>query len=246
MEQCVDIASRRGRFSHNLRIARCIFRAGLRSRLANRADFAMAVADGVNYKITIVIFAAVIFHRFPSLAGWSVGEILLISSIRLLGHGIYILFFGNVQMIPHLIREGWFDSFRLRPVSIFLQVCTHKVPINALGDLAVALASLSVCLNLLHLQWTFAKIVLLLLAVVGAIAIELALVLHVTSFVLRYPGTESLFYWLDTTISNFGNYPLTIFPKLLQGIFTFLMPVAFIAFYPAAWIVGKGNIAPFN
>ena len=34
-------------------------------------------------------------------------------------------------------------------------------------------------------------------------------------------------------------YPLTIYPKAIQAVFTFLFPFAFISFYPAAEYLGK-------
>ncbi|MFF9342843.1 ABC transporter permease [Streptomyces sp. NPDC014773] len=229
-----------------LRLAAVIMRAGLRSQLANRADFAMAVANGVTYQITVLLFATVIFSRFPSLGGWGLGEILLISSIRMLGHGLYMLFFGNLGLIPHLLREGRFEAFRTRPAPVLLQVFTYEAPINALGDLVVAGASLTVCLSLLDITWTPAALVFLVVAVAAATVIELGLNLHIAGLVLRFRGSESLFFWLDNTAGNFGNYPLSVFPVFLQGAFTFGVPIAFAGYYPAAWLTGHADAVPFS
>jgi ABC-2 type transport system permease protein len=229
-----------------LRLAAVIMRAGLRSQLANRADFAMAVANGVTFQITVLLFAAVIFSRFPSLAGWSLGEILLISSIRMMGHGLYMLFFGNLGLIPHLVREGRFEAFRTRPAPVLLQVFTYEAPINAVGDLVVAGASFSICLSLLDITWSATALLFLLLAVVSAAVLELGLNLHIAALVLRFRGSESLFFWLDNTAGNFGNYPLAVFPTALQGAFTFGLPIAFAGYYPAAWLTGHADTVPFT
>ncbi|MER5739741.1 MULTISPECIES: ABC-2 family transporter protein [unclassified Streptomyces] len=229
-----------------LRLASVIMRAGLRSQLANRADFAMAVANGVTYQITVLLFATVIFSRFPSLGGWGLGEILLISSIRMLGHGLYMLFFGNLGLIPHLLREGRFEAFRTRPAPVLLQVFTYEAPINALGDLVVAGASFTVCLSLLDIAWTPAALAFLVVAVAAATVIELGLNLHIAGLVLRFRGSESLFFWLDNTAGNFGNYPLSVFPAFLQGAFTFGLPIAFAGYYPAAWLTGHADTVPLS
>jgi ABC-2 type transport system permease protein len=229
-----------------LRLAAVIMRAGLRSQLANRADFAMAVLNGVTYQITVLLFATVIFSRFPALAGWELGEILLISSIRMLGHGLYMLFFGNLGLIPHLLREGRFDAFRTRPVPTLLQVFTYEAPVNALGDLVVAAVSLTVCLSLLDADWTLVAVLFLVLAVVCATVIELGLNLHIAALVLRFRGSESMFFWLDNTMGTFGNYPLSVFPAALQGAFTFGVPLAFAGYYPAAWLTGHAGTVPFS
>ncbi|MEW2516369.1 ABC-2 family transporter protein [Streptomyces sp. NPDC046870] len=229
-----------------LRLAAIIMRAGLRSQLANRADFAMAVANGVTYQITVLLFAAVIFSRFPALAGWDLGEILLISSIRMMGHGLYMLFFGNLGLVPHLVREGRFEAFRTRPAPVLLQVFTYEAPINAVGDLVVAAASFGVCLSLLDMTWSVAAVAFLALAVAGATVLELGLNLHIAALVLRFRGSESLFFWLDNTAGNFGNYPLAVFPTVLQAAFTFGVPIAFAGYYPAAWLTGHTDTVPFT
>ncbi|MDT0398517.1 MULTISPECIES: ABC-2 family transporter protein [Streptomyces] len=229
-----------------LRLAAVIVRAGLRSQLANRADFAMAVANGVTYQITVLLFATVIFSRFSSLGGWGLGEILLISSIRMLGHGLYMLFFGNLGLIPHLLREGRFEAFRTRPAPVLLQVFTYEAPINALGDLVVAGASLTVCLSLVDVTWSPAALCFLAVAVAAATVIELGLNLHIAGLVLRFRGSESLFFWLDNTAGNFGNYPLSVFPAVLQGAFTFGIPIAFAGYYPAAWLTGHAGTVPVS
>ncbi len=36
-------------------------------------------------------------------------------------------------------------------------------------------------------------------------------------------------------------YPLSIYPYVLQVIFTFIIPIGFISFYPAAEFLGKGS-----
>lgn len=41
------------------------------------------------------------------------------------------------------------------------------------------------------------------------------------------------------TIKSFVNYPITIFPRALQFFLTFLLPFAFINFYPAAMLLRK-------
>jgi ABC-2 type transport system permease protein len=228
------------------RIARATSRAGLRERLANKGDFVLAIVNGVTYQITVLLFATVVFTRFPPLAGWTVGQVLLVSSVRLLAHSVFVLGFTNITEIPYLIRQGRFDSFLVRPASVFLQVCTSRFPLNAVGDLTVAATSLGVCLSMLRLDWTVARVGSLVLAVAGGAALELALALCVAGIVLRRAGTEALFSWLDTVIGAFGNYPLSVFPTVLRAAFTFALPVAFVAFYPMAAVLGKAESVPYG
>jgi ABC-2 type transport system permease protein len=42
-------------------------------------------------------------------------------------------------------------------------------------------------------------------------------------------------------ISDFAKYPITIFPTLIQTIITYVVPFAFVSFYPAKVLLNQAN-----
>jgi ABC-2 type transport system permease protein len=40
-------------------------------------------------------------------------------------------------------------------------------------------------------------------------------------------------------MGTFGNYPLSLFPRLTRSVLTFVLPLAFIAYFPAAVLTGR-------
>jgi ABC-2 type transport system permease protein len=42
-------------------------------------------------------------------------------------------------------------------------------------------------------------------------------------------------------ISDFAKYPITIFPTLIQTIITYVIPFAFVSFYPAKVLLSQAN-----
>lgn len=62
-------------------------------------------------------------------------------------------------------------------------------------------------------------------------------------------GTVSFFTVAQADVADFtmqikeiAKYPITIYPKVMQFIFTYIFPVAFVAFLPMRMIVGQINI----
>ena len=43
------------------------------------------------------------------LGGWSSSDVLLIASMRMLAHGLYVLFLGRIQYMNMLVQEGVVD-----------------------------------------------------------------------------------------------------------------------------------------
>ena len=72
----------------------------------------------------------------------------------------------------------------------------------------------------------------MLTAFAGSIGIiGIALILSLSSGINAYIGQVQ-----EETLTN---YPITIFPKAIQFILTFLLPFAFLNFYPASALLGK-------
>jgi ABC-2 type transport system permease protein len=79
----------------------------------------------------------------------------------------------------------------------------------------------------------------LLLAIVGGALLELGLDLMIATLALRILNIQSLLFVLDTFFSDFGNYPLKIFGGTVQFLLTFGLPLAFMAYFPSAVLLGK-------
>ncbi|MER6611684.1 ABC-2 family transporter protein [Streptomyces sp. NPDC000927] len=70
-------------------------------------------------------------------------------------------------------------------------------------------------------------------AVVGGALTEAAVVTAVSSAALHYPAASPWTGWLQELIGTFGIYPLNILPRTARHLFTYLLPLAFVACLPA-------------
>jgi ABC-2 type transport system permease protein len=90
-------------------------------------------------------------------------------------------------------------------------------------------------------DWTFGKAVLLVLAVIGGGLIEGAVQVTLGSFSFRVLNALALRTTVNEVFNLYGNYPTHIFPRLLEYLLTFVLPVAFVAYFPASAILGRGD-----
>jgi len=65
--------------------------------------------------------------------------------------------------------------------------------------------------------------------------------LPLAALLLRSPFAHGVGKWLDEIMATIGNYPLSILPALLRGVFTFVLPVAFVAYLPVLVLLGKAS-----
>lgn len=232
------LAARLQQARHTRLVIRKVTAVNVRAILQYRGDTAVSLLFGVLWQTSTLIFASVLITRFNGLGGWPSIGVVLIAGVRLLSHGFYVLIFFNIASIPQLIDEGRFDGFFLRPVPIFTQMLLSSFSPNAIGDLLVAFTLCAVALPRIAVDWTIGKALFLLAGVIGGTLIEAAVQMIAACFLLRSPGTRAIPSFLDEMFGTFGNYPLTILPGALQGIFTFVLPLAFVAYFPVAVVLG--------
>jgi viologen exporter family transport system permease protein len=213
--------------------------AGLKSELQYRMNFVMWIAMGVIYQLTGFVFIWVLLSRFENLAGWSLGEVAFLYGLRLVGHGLNLLVFGYIHMLEVHVREGRFDRFLVRPIPVLLHVIVSRFPVGAMGDFVGGVVLFIAANTLIAVDWSPTALAYVTLAVVGAALLEAGLKLMVASLSFRFLSTRELVFVIDDVFNNFGNYPLKIFGGITQFVLTFGIPVAFIAYFPAAVLLHR-------
>jgi ABC-2 type transport system permease protein len=100
-------------------------------------------------------------------------------------------------------------------------------------------ALIAAATHLVDVAWTPQAILYLLLALGGGALLQLAMRLLIVSFSFRVLSVNAPMSIVDSLFNEFGTYPLSIFNATLQLLLTFGIPVAFMAYFPAAVLFGR-------
>lgn len=233
--------SRVQRVIRSWRIVWRITRLNFRTQLEYRAEFIMMVFYGAIWQIAVIVFAAVLLTRFPGLGDWSSADVLLIAGMRMLSHSLYVLVFGRVTFMTHLVQEGRIDPCLLRPMPVYRQVQLSSFSVNSIGDIAVAISMFVAAIDHSTLTWTPGRVAYLVAGVAGGTLIEAAIFTALSSAAFHFPASYHWSQWVEELMGTFGNYPLSFLPGFFSGAFTFILPLAFIAYFPAGVLTGRGD-----
>jgi ABC-2 type transport system permease protein len=211
----------------------------VRATMVYRTSFAMLTLS--QFFATFIDFAAIIvmFSNVSSLGGFSLAEIALLYGVSSLGIGVADLLAGNCELVGRRVRDGSFDVMLIRPVPALVQVATDNFSLRRLGRICQAVVVLVWSLHSLHIGWTPGKAAMLAVSAVCGVVIFSAV------FVL---GGAFQFWAHDSAeVSNAftygGNYltqyPLTIYPGEFVKAITFIVPIAFVNWYPVLYVLGR-------
>lgn len=213
----------------------------VKSQLQYRASMIMLSIG--QFLLTAFEFVAVwaLFDRFGHLEGWTLVQVALLYGMANVAFGIAEIVARGFDLFHRLVKSGDFDRLLLRPRSTALQVAASDVYVFRVGRLVQGLAVLGWAVATLPIAWTVPKVGLLVAAILsGTATFTGLLVLQATMAFWTTEGLEvanTLTYGgVETT-----QYPLSIYRKWLRGLFTFVVPLACMNYFPSLAITGHAE-----
>jgi len=225
--------------SHAATLCVVLLGAQIRSQLQYRASFVLQALAQSTATLVDFIATVLLFQRFPTLAGWSLGEVAFLCGLGGVAFAVSDLACGGFDRLSIAIQTGAFDRVLTRPVGAFLQTLTSDFQIRRVGRIAQAALVFAVSLTWVQIDWTPLKLVVLLSAVVSGVAIFGAI------WVI---GAATTFWTVQTSeVTNVFTYggsemvsrPMPIYADWLRRFFTFVVPLAFVAYLPALYVLGR-------
>ncbi|WP_245851020.1 ABC transporter permease [Paenibacillus herberti] len=223
-----------------------LIRFSFRSSMQYRFNFWLG--STIAALIAFVEFAllAVILSRFGTIQGWSVQESAYLYSILILSKAIYRTFASDVHHLEKYLLSGDLDGLLLRPLPVLLVLMTQNVSVRfgetllGLGMLAYSLSSLAAD-DQIQL-WIAIPLSVLICLNGGLLLFGIGLATAATGFWLtRIDMLQNL---TEDATHTAIRYPLSIYPGWLKGILTSILPVAFVNYMPALYIV-RGEAGPW-
>ena len=213
--------------------------AAVRSRLQYRLSFALdfVSAGGVSFLEFVAVL--VIFSHLRALGGWSLYEVAFLYGAAGVAFAITDVAVGHIDLFAESIRRGDFDVVLLRPLGTLFQVIAADFAIRRLAKVAQAAAVLAFAIAHLRIDWTPVRLALLAAMLVSGTAIFSG---------IWVAGASVAFWILDglELLNSFtyggsflSAYPVSIFGEWVRRLFAFVVPVAFVAYYPSLYILGR-------
>lgn len=216
-----------------------LIHARIRAQLQYRTSFALDVLG--NFLISFLDFAVilVVFSNVPQLGGWSVAEVALLYGIACLAFALTDLLVGELDLLPQLVRDGGFDLLLIRPRGSLFQLVSSNFQLRRVGKALQALGVLVLALGLLEIAWTPERVAMLALVIPAATLLFISIWVAAICVVFwTVEGRESANAF--TYGGNFlTQFPFDIYDRWLRQFLVYVVPLAFISYLPAAFLLGK-------
>ncbi len=210
--------------------------ARIRGEVSYRSSFVIMLIGQILANSVELLAIWAVFRNTRRLGGWTAGQVMWLYCVTMLAFGLADLFASAVEELPELIRSGRFDSYLLRPTPVLISVLGDCFELRRVGKIVPGVFCLVALL--VRPQWfattrDLRQILGLTTAVlVGALIFSAIFVAmnSVAFWLLDSREVANSFTYGGRTASQ---YPLDILSPWIRRIFTWGVPIAFVAFLPA-------------
>ena len=180
-----------------------------------------------------------LFDRFGNLGVWTLGHVAFL-------YGTINVVFALVDMTARgfdtfgseLIRTGQFDRILLRPANGVVLVAAREVALHKIGRLLQGGIVLTYAFIVLDIEWSIGQLLLYAFAASG---------IYFFFYAIQIVRAALCFWTIETlevvnVLSHGGmetaQYPMSIYRESFRDFFTYIIPLACVAYYPMVGVLG--------
>lgn len=227
--------------SSDRKIFRSLIRMSVRSMLQYRADFVSGLLGVVLLNGANIAQIGILSWKFKSIASWTGGELMILYGLYMVCWSICSVFFSHIPELENEITDGSFDRYLCRPAGVFVQFIGGEFRYVGLCDTFLGVILILAGKRLGGIFWGPGKLRLLLLFILcgAAVIVCIRLLLACTAFwVTRSGPLLSMLTQLSVLTQK---YPVAIFGNTFRIFVTAVVPLAYINYYPAVYLLGKSD-----
>ena len=204
----------------------------IKSKMSYRADFIISMIGMIATNLAGAVSFWIIFQNFPTVQGWNFYEMIFLYGFSLISATPAQCMFDNNWDLRYQVFSGNFIKYCVRPINIFFYYMSEIFDVKGLGQFAFGIASVVFAWIKLELRVSVLSILLFVVAAVSASLFVIA-ILNVAACTCFWIMNSFFALSLSNTLRDYAKYPITIFNPVLRFLFTFIIPIGFMSFYPS-------------
>ena len=204
----------------------------LMSKLVYKANVIIGIIAFLFTEATSLFTLYILVNSVPSIDGYSIYHIGLLFGITNMAVGIDHLLTDRLWTVAYWeVKMGKLDHMFLRPIPVLFQVIASEVQLEAFGELIVATALICLCGSQLNIIGGVGAVLTVILGILCAAAIISSFKILVAALAFKFKRSGPLLQFIYN-FSGYTKYPMKIYPRIIQAILTFIIPLGLCLFFP--------------
>ena len=213
--------------------------AGLRAQMQYKVSFILRFIG--HFLVTSSEFLAIvfIFGKFSHIKGWYVWEVGLLYGMTSVSFAIAEIAARGFHTFDRMIRLGTFDRILMRPAGVFIQILAAELELRKLGRLMQGIVVMGISWYMLGLGVNLVKTGFLIAAIINGTVFYAGLFIAGAAICFWSIQSTELPNMLTYGGVEASSYPISVYKGWFRNTLIFIIPLAFINYFPALYILGK-------
>ncbi len=210
-----------------------------------RVNFLAWIFINIFWVFISIVIVDLFYGQVDTIAGWTKNETLVLVSFFNIFIGLmWIFFLPNIVHFHRLTKTGEFDFVLLKPVDSRFWVSTRTIEFDSIPRTFLSIGMVIFYFQTLGIATNP-------IFVINSIFVALASLLIFYNLYFMLMTTNFWFinlFNIENIVDSFndmGRYPVQIFQGALRVVFFYIIPLGFIATFPAEVLMGR-NIGFIN
>lgn len=211
-----------------------------KSKMAYRGDFIISSFAMIMINFTGLLSFWLIFKSIAVIDDFKFEELIFIYGFSVLATTPMQIFFDNIWQLWIYCENGDFIKYCFKPLNLFFYYIAETFDPKGLGQFVFGLITLVYAWIKLGIEFNFVNITMTLLLLFGSSLIVIGIMVMACSFAfITIHGITVLTFF--ARFRDYARYPMTVFNKAFKFIFTFVLPVGFMAYYPSLFFLRQAD-----
>lgn len=191
-----------------------------------------------------IVTMYLIMIRFVTIKGWDMNEMLFLYSFLFISYSLFVFVFAGIRDFDAMVQSGELDRFLLRPLGLIYQVIASRADFSAtLGHGAVGVILLVKTAGSVGLEWNLKNTLAYIAVIIGGTIIQASLFMVSSCFSFWTVNTTNMRNLIFFNARRFAAYPLSFYPGVIQYLLVFLLPFAFVNYFPSLYFLNKPEVS---
>ncbi|OCT11203.1 hypothetical protein A8709_05850 [Paenibacillus pectinilyticus] len=222
----------------SIRLFMLLIKASMRSRMQYKFNFVFSTIMSSFIQISEFLMVALVMMKFGNIKGWTLYEVSYLYGVMMIAKAIYRTLASDVHHLEKYLVSGDLDAILIRPVPVLVALMTQnsRILFAEIGQgLILLIISMKALMASGQISWTAVPLTVFIILTGAVILFAIGLATAAAGFWLT--RIESLQNMTEDASQTAARYPLSLYPKWLQGALFVLVPVGFVNYIPALYVL---------
>ena len=218
-----------------------ILKAYFRGSLMNLMEYKFNFISGGTFELVwlfmYLIFIDTIFIHTETVNGWDKYRMLMLTFQGGLMDSVFtFLIVPGLKRLPEMINTGSLDFILLKPLNQRFTISFNEFDIPQIKNIIINITGLMYCLIKLNIRMTSLKLLLYILLSLNGFFLIYSIMFILMSLAFWFMRMD-IVMGIGSELITIGNKPMQIYPRLLQKILIFVIPLFLCFNFPILFAV---------